>query len=192
MDIKHPYNLVENAWSLKEMMIQNKLIMVYSYHITNNSYEHLMHRAEDKLKHYYTDLKNKKKILHILVEAMQNISKHGHKDDNNTVASLFVIGMDDDRNFFVLSGNTVTNENKEYLTDKLNHLNTLDATELREAYRHSIKNNDFSQKGGAGLGFIDIMRKAQSKLHYHFTPINTNHSFFTFKVNISSGADGTN
>ncbi len=192
MVVKHPYNLVENAWNLKQMMIQNKLIMVYSDHITNNSYEHLMRLAEDKLEHYKTDLKNKKKILHILVESMQNIAKHGYKDSNNTVASLFVIGMDDDRNFFVLSGNTVTSESRDYLIDKLNHLNTLDASELREAYRHSIRNNEFTDKGGAGLGFIDIMRKAQSKLHYHFTPINNDHSFFTFKVNIMTDSDGAN
>lgn len=192
MDINHPYNLVENAWSLKEMMIQNKLIMVYSDHITSNSYEHLLHLAEDKLKHLNTDLKNKKKILHILVEAMQNIAKHGHKDDDDTVASLFVIGLNDSSNFFVICGNTVTNESKQYLTDKLNHLNTLDATELRAAYRQTINTQEFSHKGGAGLGFIDIMRKSQSKLHYHFTPINKEHSFFTFKVNIKSGSDGAN
>jgi NDP-sugar pyrophosphorylase family protein len=74
MNVKNPFNLVENAWSLKNLMLENKLIMVYSDHITSRTYEHLLHLAEDKLDHYNTSLKNKKKILHILVEALQNIS----------------------------------------------------------------------------------------------------------------------
>jgi hypothetical protein len=190
MEVKHPFNLVENAWSLKQLMLDNQLIMIYSDYITPKSYEYLMHLAEDKLEHYNTTLKNKKKILHILVEALQNVAKHGHKDNTNTVASLFVIGMDGENKFFVLSGNTVSNESEAYLREKLDHLNTLDSVELREHYRQTIQHNEFTDKGGAGLGFIDIMRKAQSKLHYHFTPINDTHSFFTFKVNIAHDTNG--
>ncbi len=182
---KHPFNLVENAWSLKSMMIQNQLIMVYSDHITAKTYEFLMHLAEDKLEHYNASYKNKKRILNVLVETIQNIAKHGYKDSNNTVASLFVIGINEENNFFVLSGNTVTHESEANLRDKLDHLNSLETTELRELYRYSIENAGFTDKGGAGLGFIDIMRKAKSKLNYHFTPINEEHSFFTFKVNIA-------
>ena len=182
----HPFNLVENAWHLKKMMLRDKLIMVYSDHITPKSFEYLMHLAEDKLAHFKTDLKNKKKILHILVESLQNIAKHGYKDSTDTVASLFVIGLDDENRFFVIAGNTVTHKNEEYLREKLDHLNSLNPDELRMFYKHAILNNNFTDKGGAGLGFIDIMRKSQSKMHYHFAPVNEHHSFFTFKVDINS------
>jgi hypothetical protein len=181
----HPFNLVENAWSLKKIMLRDKLIMVYSDHITEKSFEYLMHLAEDKLTHFKTDIKNKKKILHILVESLQNIAQHGYKDSSDTVASLFVIGLDDENRFFVLAGNTVTHKSEEFLREKLDHLNSLNPDELRLLYKHSIQHNDFTAKGGAGLGFIDIMRKSQSKLQYHFEPVNKGHSFFTFKVNIN-------
>lgn len=183
--VSHPFNLVQNAWHLKKMMLRDKLIMVYSDHVTPKSFEYLMHLAEDKLAHFNTDLKNKKKILHILVESLQNIATHGYKDSSNTVASLFVIGLDDENRFFVIAGNTVTHKSEEHLREKLDHLNSLNSDELRMIYKHSIQNNDFTAKGGAGLGFIDIMRKSQSKLHYHFEPVNEEHSFFTFKVDIN-------
>lgn len=192
MEIKNTYNLVENAWSLKNLMLENKLIMIYSDNITSRTYEHLMNLAEEKLEHYNTSLKNKKKILHILVEALQNITLHGHKDTDNTVASLFVIGMEENRRFFVISGNTVSTKSEEQLREKLDHLNTLDTEELRTMYKHTIQHGEYSEKGGAGLGFIDIMRKSQSKLHYHFTPITASHSFFTYKVNIQSAETDNN
>ncbi len=173
-------------------MIDNKLLMVYSDHITPRTYEHLMNLAEDKLDHYNTSLRNKKKILHILVEALQNIATHGYKDHSNTVASLFVIGMEGENKFFVLSGNTVSKESEEYLRDKLDHLNTLDSAELRAIYKHTMEHGEFTDKGGAGLGFIDIMRKSQSKLEYYFTPVTPTQSFFTFKVNVQSEATENN
>lgn len=186
MKVANPFNLVENAWSLKNLMLDNKLLMVYSDHITPRTYEHLMNLAEDKLDHYNTSLRNKKKILHILVEALQNIATHGYKDHTHTVASLFVIGMEGENKFFVLSGNTVTKESEAYLREKLDHLNTLDSEQLRTIYKETIQNGEFTDKGGAGLGFIDIMRKSQSKLEYYFTPVTLTHSFFTFKVNVQS------
>jgi hypothetical protein len=94
--------------------------------------------------------------------------------------------MEKDNKFFVISGNIVSMQSEKDLREKLDHLNTLDNKELRTMYKHIIQNTEFTEKGGAGLGFIDIMRKSQSKLNYHFTPINAIHSFFTFKVNIQS------
>ncbi|MGE0636818.1 MAG: SiaB family protein kinase [Bacteroidia bacterium] len=191
MQVSNPFNLVENAWSLKNLMTENKLIMVYSDHITPRTYEHLMNLAEEKLDHLNTSLKHKKKILHILVEALQNIATHGYRDHTNTVASLFVIGMESDNAFFVISGNTVTTKIEEYLREKLDHLNTLDNQELRAIYKDTIQHGEFTDKGGAGLGFIDIMRKSQSKLDYNFAPVNSSLSFFTYKVNIQ-GAETDN
>lgn len=186
MELKNSFNLIEGAWSLKKMMQENKLIMVYNDLISHKTYEHLMNLAEEKLDVSNTSLKNKKKILNILVESMQNIAHHGLKDKGKAVASLFVIGMDDSDNFFVLSGNTINNEQEDYLREKLDHLNSLDSDEMRELYKHSIQQNEYSQKGGAGLGFIDIARKSQSKLNYHFTRLNDHNLFFTFKVDIKS------
>jgi len=180
-----PFNLVENAWDLKKLMLMNKLVMVYSDRITSNSFEFLMQLAEDKLQHLNTNLKNKKKILHILVEAIQNIAQHGHKDKNNTVASLFVIGMDDEHHFFVLTGNTIPNSSEPYLRDKLDHLNSLSAEELRNLHKKRIQSPAYTAKGGAGLGFIDMMRKAKSKIDYYFATVDKDHKFFTYKVNIA-------
>lgn len=184
MELTPPFALVENAWNLKKLMHENQLIMVYSDPITQHTYQYLMKLAEEKLDHYNTELKNKKKILHILVEALQNISKHGQKDEKNSVASLFVIGTDEEKKFFVISGNTISSANEPALRETINRLNALNPDEIREHYKHSIQNNTFTEKGGAGLGFIDIIRKSNSKIHFHFASIDPAHSFFTFKVNI--------
>jgi hypothetical protein len=41
-----------------------------------------------------------------------------------------------------------------------------------------MKEGRLSEKGGAGLGFIDIRRKTGEKLDFHFLPITDKISFF--------------
>ena len=50
-----------------------------------------------------------------------------------------------------------------------------------------------TEKGGAGLGLIDIARKSGRKLFYHFVPYDNHRHFFLLVVTIptnSSDDDG--
>ena len=48
-----------------------------------------------------------------------------------------------------------------------------------------MRETAISDKGGAGLGFIDIARKTGSPLEYHFEPLDDKNSFFLLKTSIS-------
>jgi len=57
--------------------------------------------------------------------------------------------------------------------------------ELKELYKKQMKEGRLSEKGGAGLGFIDIKRKTNKELEYHFLPISDDTSFFLLTSTIS-------
>jgi len=42
-----------------------------------------------------------------------------------------------------------------------------------------------SDKGGGGLGMIDIARKSGQKLDFNFLPVNNNFSFFSLNIKVS-------
>jgi hypothetical protein len=67
----------------------------------------------------------------------------------------------------------------------LENINSLGKEELNDLYKKQIKEGRLSDKGGAGLGFIDIVRKTGKKLEYHFLPIDPNTSFFLLTSTIS-------
>jgi hypothetical protein len=48
-----------------------------------------------------------------------------------------------------------------------------------------MRETAISEKGGAGLGFIDIARKTGNPLEYHFEPIDEKNSFFLLKTSIN-------
>ncbi len=190
-----PFNCIENAWKLKELMSDDQLLLVYADHFNSKSYEYLMWLAENRLKQNNTDIQNRKKITNIVIEAVQNISKHGYSDRDDSVAALLIVGKHNENSaegkkgrYFVLTGNTITKQKKEYLFDRLGYLNSLTPDELREYYKQTMLYHMMTDNQSAGLGFLDMMRKAQNKLLYHFTPLDKEHYFFTFKVTVRESA----
>jgi hypothetical protein len=82
----------------------------------------------------------------------------------------------------------IENTKIEELTNILNHINTLDKEGLKELYKTQMREGRLSEKGGAGLGFIDIARKTGRKLDFHFLPIDEENHFFVLTSTISRNA----
>lgn len=56
---------------------------------------------------------------------------------------------------------------------------------MRKYYKERIKaENDNPESRGAGLGLIEIAKRASSKIEYSFTDMDETSSFFTMYVTI--------
>ena len=56
--------------------------------------------------------------------------------------------------------------------------------EIKEYYVKILNNAQYSEKGGGGLGLIDIKKKTKSNYVYEFYEINENFSFYNLNINI--------
>lgn len=129
-----------------------------------------------------------KKVFHVMVECLQNISKHA-ENRNNIVTSkdgrgIFMISKDKSE-YNVTTGNVVDNDKVVILRDILESINKLDKEGLKKLYKQQMREGRLSERGGAGLGFIDIARKTGQKLIYSFLTINEEKSFFVLTSTIS-------
>jgi hypothetical protein len=79
-------------------------------------------------------------------------------------------------------GNVVDDTAKNLLMERIDELNGMDAMELKKAYKQTLREGSFSDKGGAGLGLIEIARKSSDKLDYSFDDMGNGRYFFTFNV----------
>jgi len=65
-------------------------------------------------------------------------------------------------------------------------LNSLDKQELRQFYKEKMRSdNDNPESQGAGLGLIEIARRATAPIGYSFEPISDGLSYFTVYVEIT-------
>ena len=173
-------------YDLHRTMMSQNLILVYQGDFTQESTKSILAMAERNLDSSGEESSIKRKVFNVMVEALQNIVKHSDELVDGQIrshAAIFLIGKEKDR-YSIMSGNPIRKENINKLKDALEHINNLDNDGLKELYKEIIKNTTISEKGGAGLGFVDMARKSGEKIEYSFPELNPEYNFFCLKVNV--------
>lgn len=176
-------------YELHRTMMSQKLILVYDGDFTQETTKSILSMAERNLDSSGEDSGTKRKVFNVMVEALQNIVKHSSEQGLQagslvSKSAIFMISKDDKR-YCVMTGNPIPKANVTGLTKNLEDLNSKDKEGLKEMYKDIIKNTQISEKGGAGLGFVDMARKSGEKLEFSFSSMDADYDFFCLKVNIS-------
>jgi hypothetical protein len=174
-------------YDLHRTMMAQKLILVYEGDFTQESTKSILAMAERNLDTSGEDSSIKRKVFNVMVEALQNIVKHSDELIDGAIhshAAIFLIGRDEKR-YSIMAGNPIRKGNIDKLKVALEKINTLGKDGLKELYKEIIKNTTISEKGGAGLGFVDMARKSGEKLEYEFPEMNSDYAFFCLKVTVS-------
>jgi hypothetical protein len=112
------------------------------------------------------------------VECLQNISKHADSIDGEEEKRGIVMVSHGKESYNIITGNVIKNEKVPSLKESLEKVNSLSKEDLAKLYRKQMREGTISDKGGAGLGLIDIAKKTGSKLNYQFKELNDEVSFF--------------
>ncbi len=127
--------------------------------------------------------KEKKRFFSIVVECIQNLSKHGNVSEISNTHFLVLVEKEN-KTLKISTGNVVKSETQETIQKLINAVNEKNQTELQQLYRQGISHNILSKSGQANLGLIDIARKSSAKLKYQFKKIDNHTSFFLFQTQI--------
>jgi len=172
------------AFKLFKNMHQDNLEYTYRGQFSTAITDNILSLAETNLDDTKDKLKIRKRVYFIMVEGLQNITRHQEEATGITEESgLFVIQRKKN-SYFITTGNLIKTENISKLKSQLEKINSLDANELKEYYREILNSRSFSNKGGAGLGLIEIARKSGKKLVYDFEGIDDKYSFYYLHTEI--------
>lgn len=127
-----------------------------------------------------------KKMISIMIEALENITKYSDQFPcNGDKTNSFCPSCQINRNtssIEIVTRNPVKNEDVSPLRAKIDDVNNHNREELKELYKSTITNGEFTAKGGAGLGLIEIAKTAGNKLEYSFDDLSKEYSLYTFRV----------
>jgi len=172
-------------YDLHRIMLQENLILVYEGEFTQEITKSVLAMAERNMDSMGEESSIKRKVFNVMVECLQNICKHAEEVIEDTRNSaIFIVGKRDEE-YVITSGNPIRNEKIALLAAKLDQINGLDKEGLKNLYKEIIRNTELSEKGGAGLGFVDMARKSGQKLEYDFQPVTDKTSFFSLQTRIS-------
>ena len=122
-----------------------------------------------------------KRAFSILIEGLQNIRIHGRSDDQGNQLSFLIVAKEADC-YCLNFGNLVDYSIIQSIENQIHHLNVMSAEEVKELYTSVLTESGFSEKGGAGLGFITMKMKSNTKLNYSILPLDDRLSLFSLEI----------
>ena len=173
-------SFLEFAYQLYKTMKTNEISLVYEGEVTQDITKTFTALTERNLTKNAESNVVQKKVFNVMVECLQNISKHADSYegvDSEERRGIIMVSKGDD-SYNIITGNIIKNEKVPELKSSLELINSLDKEGLSTLFKQQIRGTTLSEKGGAGLGLIDIAKKSGSKLIYQFKEISDDVSFF--------------
>ena len=181
-----PYTLTgEQLFILFKEFESYSLSYIYKGIFNPGLTDKILSLAENNMNLTGESSKTQKKVYFVMVETLQNITRHQDLNQKEENHAFFVV-LNRNGEYSLTSGNIIDDSKTEELKNSIEKINSLNPDELKEYYKFVLENTGMSEKGGAGLGLIDMARKSGNKLLYHFRKLTDKSSFFYFNTKVHS------
>ena len=149
-----------------------------------------MKRQKRKLKIQDVDTRTVRNVFAVFVEQMQNIIRYSAErelPDSDLPPELrygvLTIGHFDG-DYVVYAGNMVSRSDIGPMRECLNEISTMGKSQIKIAYKRQLKAEPDINSKGAGLGLIEIARRASKPIEFDFLELDVEYAFFVSKVRI--------
>lgn len=165
------------------------VLIAYKGNVSSELISNVLEVVEARMDDYSEDSRIRKKVYNVLVESLQNLYHHieilppelqKNFDEKFGILVVSRVGT----KYKISTGNFVETSKVAQLKGKIDKINSMDADELKDMYKFILNHQRLSEKGGGGLGLVDIARKTGNKLDYKFNKYNDEFSFFNLDVYI--------
>jgi hypothetical protein len=173
---------------IRDKMMKERLMFVYRGVVTNENSVPLLMLLEKEMENSEFGFVGRKRLFMFVLESLQNVSRHSGKSEHADMS--LVVYSKTDEGYTVTTGNVLPVSSINELKIKLEEINNLDTKEIRNVYRQMLSTAEFSNKGGAGLGLIEMAKKTGNKLDYDFVPLDNEFAYFILSKTVDSGGVG--
>lgn len=183
--------MVERIFDLYDDLERQRVMLSFKGNLSPDLIAAVVDLVERKLEVLESDHRMRKRVFNVVVECLQNLYHHnldhapGTGQDTSSSHGVVMIAQAD-KGYSVLTGNSMADTEVTHLKEKLDRVNGCEPEQLRDMYKSILGDGRFSNRGGGGLGLIDIARKSGKKLEYGFIPLDDGNTFFSLNVNVTT------
>jgi hypothetical protein len=151
---------IDQTINLHDSLVSQGILLMHKGDFSKETFLPVIKMIEGNFANKFENSFISTKLYHLLVEILQNISKHGFKKDgvNN---GIFTVGCFDEH-FAIGSANYIENSKVEFLRKRLDDLRKLSQLEYDKLYKEKLKLVIEQSDENIGLGLIDIFRYSKS------------------------------
>jgi hypothetical protein len=175
---------------IRDLMMKERLMFAYRGIVTSENSIPLLTLLEKEMEYSDFGFMGRKRLFMFVLESLQNVQRHGTGDSYADMS--MVVYSKSGNGYTVTTGNVVESVDSSALIEKLEQINSLDQKGQRELYRLMLSNSEFSKKGGAGLGLIEMAKSTGNKLDYEFIHLDKDYSYFILSKTIDEEGSGIN
>ncbi|MDW8296428.1 MAG: SiaB family protein kinase [Raineya sp.] len=174
-----------------QIIQKEKVLLAYKGCIDGDTVTYLMKLAEQNIASINEKLIIRKKVISILVEAVQNIVNYFAEEslDKSFENESFVILSMQNNQYEIYVGNYVSRHRMRALKKRIDNVNMMSPEDLQKVYLDILENPKVSITRGAGLGLIDMARRTQNKINYLFAEHDQDYVLFMMNINIARVKD---
>lgn len=181
-------NINTTFWFFDKISEDN-LCLLYNGNFSDEITNKLIELSEYNINNIDALAKMKKKASFLMAECFQNIVRHGEtleEKKKDYIDEGFFLTKNWQGIYYITSGNLIETLKIANLEQQLEKVNSLNKEELKALYRDVLANQELSEKGGAGLGLIEMARKSGQKLEYKFEDFDEKFAFFYNQIVLKS------
>ncbi len=181
--------LARDMYEFRDALAAQGVIFCYSGYLTEDTLFGIGSALRKKLELENTDKRRAKDVFAIFIEQIQNVIRYSAEIVGGPPPRVVdelrygVIAMGvQDGEYFVSCGNKVLTSDVERLRGSLDHIASLDRDGLKALYKKTLRGETPEGSKGAGVGFIDIARKASRGFQFDFCDVDREHAYFVVKA----------
>ncbi len=167
-------------------MINRENIIFFEGHLTFSTIGRLLTLLKNRMEQSGMRINTYKKVISVMVEVLENIYKYNdyiHEDPYIFRNYLPIFRIDRYNSSFIMhSVNPIRNVHIPVLRAKIEKVNSKNPSELKELFRETISNGQFTDKGGAGLGIIEMAKLSGNPLDFSFQEVNDQFSCYFLSI----------
>lgn len=159
--------------------------VVFAFHggMDQDRVQELIAQAEASSLAREDGVSTRKRMINVLVEALENVHHHSLTSHR---AAAFALLVRDPRGYRMAFGNAVPLASAALITHRVGILNEMDEADLKEHYLKLLSNSARSEHGGAGLGLLTMARKSVKPLTVRTSRLGPEAAFLTFELRVEA------
>jgi len=183
----HAHELFE----IRSVLRKQGIIFAYSGYVTETVLSGVGEAIKQKLVIDDADTKTLRGVFAVFVEQMQNMIRYSAEkvlasDTESPIEiryGILTIGREGD-DYVIHAGNLVARSDVERLREMLSEIRGMNKEELRALHKERLRSGPPEGSKGAGLGFMEIARRASKPIEFDFADVDDEHVFFALKASV--------
>ncbi|MCE1244852.1 biofilm regulation protein kinase SiaB [Oryzomicrobium sp.] len=174
-----------DVYSLREVFNRQKIMLCFNGPFTATLIEEIGKALRKHMEGLQESPSSVSDVFSVYIELTQNIRRYTVLNNlqEHAATSTIVVSHDDEGRHVVSAGNVVRAGDGATLAARIASLAGMDKNELKAAFKAQLRQpRDELNNNSAGLGLIDMARKASQPLICSLRPIDGEWSFFSLRV----------